>query len=747
MGRYPYIDTLVARSRSFGSWAMVAILTLGPLQAQQNQPNDTFKVEATTVVVDMIVTDHKGHHVHGLKAEDFGIAEDGSPQRIVSFTEARSANEQAESNSAEPPAVRTEATPAAVAPQRPHLLTVVMDLSDSRPENLRKSCETVIKYLEKNLTPNDYVAIYYIDRTLRLGLPFTNDMAQAKAALTKLSNSTATSALSPNDRSVVQREINELYAQIHPDAQLGVSGEAPVISAGRGNTNPGNLMDPLISSEIDTLRMYLDVQNGLQAKAVFVALRAICLSYRDIPGRKNVVMFSEGFLYSDDSRPEMESVADAANRANVALYVIDPTGLEISGGILGKGSDTEVSQMISIANQGAGHLDEGGARNRGTTKFDQIKSIGDSSRNSQLAWLADVTGGLMVKNTNDLLPVFSKVVEDARDFYSISYQPSNKAFDGKFRKIKVELAQKGYELRYRQGYWAIPHGQAVTMTPAAAQMLSNTNAPGFKSSFDPQLYANLLMSPDGHFVAPVSVTFSGSKVPLEKIEDNFKSNVTLVVVARDPQGKILSVHQRDWPFQIEKKNKDEFSHRDLTLQTQVSVNDLTPITVQAVISMPGGVLASVGKDVKVSDPLADGPHLTSLMLTTQAEQATCTDKADPLCLDNVRLIQPAKALFAANGRLIVYFTANGLSLDPQTQKPRIGVDLKLRSGTGSNGDFLKAPAAENVQALPGPTSGSVMVLAEFDLKSLGKGNYTLQATASDMVKKTSSKGEAAFAVQ
>lgn len=109
----------------------------------------------------------------------------------------------------------------------------------------------------------------------------------------------------------------------------------------------------------------------------------------------------------------------------------------------------------------------------------------------------------------------------------------------------------------------------------------------------------------------------------------------------------------------------------------------------------------------------------------------------------MRLLQPAKAQFDANSRLIVYFSANGLTLDPQTKQPRIGVDLRLKSGEIT----FKLPAAENLQALTGPLPGSVMVLAEFDLRSLKQGNYAVEVTARDLVKKTSAQNYAEFRVE
>jgi hypothetical protein len=46
------------------------------------------------------------------------------------------------------------------------------------------------------------------------------------------------------------------------------------------------------------LRSWITTANALQARTVFVALRAMALDYRDLPGRKTVVVISEGFLHA-----------------------------------------------------------------------------------------------------------------------------------------------------------------------------------------------------------------------------------------------------------------------------------------------------------------------------------------------------------------------------------------------------------------------------------------------------------------
>jgi VWFA-related protein len=364
--------------------------------------------------------------VQGLTAADFKVYEDGVPQKIIGFTP--SAGSAPDSLS--PAVAGSNANVKPVSPPgpagslpEPHLLTVVLDLADNRPANTKNSSDAVLHYLDKTLGTGDYVAIYYIDSSLHMALPFTNDLQKARETLQRIESRRPPGTFNGSDRAATQEEINDLYRQVHPETQLGAAaGDLQTISgAGQGAPSPpGNNMAMMMERQIDTMRTYLTMQNTFQARAVFAALRAICLAYRDMPGRKNVVLFSEGFLYSDDAKPEMEAVADAANRANASIYVIDPEGIEVNPyGAGGRPIDTIGSRMAAAGAPGANVGQHGGE-----TKFDKVKTVGNLSRGDQLEWLADTTGGLMVKRTNDLAPAFGKVLDDGRDYYTLAYLPA-----------------------------------------------------------------------------------------------------------------------------------------------------------------------------------------------------------------------------------------------------------------------------------------------------------------------------------
>jgi VWFA-related protein len=70
--------------------------------------------------------------------------------------------------------------------------------------------------------------------------------------------------------------------------------------------------------------------------------------------------------------------------------------------------------------------------------------------------LTDETGGRMivVRSEKNLEQAFDQISEELRSQYTIGYVPTNKARDGAYRKIKVEMKNKDYSALARRGYYA-----------------------------------------------------------------------------------------------------------------------------------------------------------------------------------------------------------------------------------------------------------------------------------------------------
>ncbi len=71
--------------------------------------------------------------------------------------------------------------------------------------------------------------------------------------------------------------------------------------------------------------------------------------------------------------------------------------------------------------------------------------------------LAEETGGraFFPYHVDDLDQSFQDISEELRNQYSIAYDPTNHAFDGRYHKIHVETPEhKGFQVRARRGYYA-----------------------------------------------------------------------------------------------------------------------------------------------------------------------------------------------------------------------------------------------------------------------------------------------------
>jgi len=71
--------------------------------------------------------------------------------------------------------------------------------------------------------------------------------------------------------------------------------------------------------------------------------------------------------------------------------------------------------------------------------------------------ISDETGGrtIEVSSTKKLHEAFDQISEELRSQYQIGYYyPANKAKDGGFRKIKVDVANKDYKVLARRGFYA-----------------------------------------------------------------------------------------------------------------------------------------------------------------------------------------------------------------------------------------------------------------------------------------------------
>jgi Ca-activated chloride channel family protein len=75
---------------------------------------------------------------------------------------------------------------------------------------------------------------------------------------------------------------------------------------------------------------------------------------------------------------------------------------------------------------------------------------------SVLEQMAELTGGAVYtpRSSKDLSGIYTRILQELQAQYVLGYVSDDPARDGKFRRVKVEIAGKGLRVRHRSGYFA-----------------------------------------------------------------------------------------------------------------------------------------------------------------------------------------------------------------------------------------------------------------------------------------------------
>jgi len=92
-----------------------------------------------------------------------------------------------------------------------------------------------------------------------------------------------------------------------------------------------------------------------------------------------------------------------------------------------------------------------------TNKTSETKSADKNRGDDAIKEMVDETGGkaYFPLKLDDLASDFQKIGDELRSQYVLAYTPTNSILDGTYRKVRVEMADKKYKARTRQGYFAL----------------------------------------------------------------------------------------------------------------------------------------------------------------------------------------------------------------------------------------------------------------------------------------------------
>ncbi len=174
------------------------------------------------------------------------------------------------------------------------------------------------------------------------------------------------------------------------------------------------------------------------ARATLNTLSALASGLSRVAGPKTIVFVSEGFV-TERRETGLRQAVGHTTRAGGRVYAIDVRGLN-----RGRGAGIIDQPTVN---------DEAG----GPAQFD-MSADGPNS-------LAVDTGGLMIRNQNNIGAALDAIAADSGTYYVLAYRPSDTSFDGKYRPVDVRVTRPGVQVRARRGYLAIEPARLLTPQP------------------------------------------------------------------------------------------------------------------------------------------------------------------------------------------------------------------------------------------------------------------------------------------
>ena len=656
-----------------------------------------FVVPAATerVDVDLVVRDKKGALVRDLRAAEVEVFEDGVRQEIDSLE-----------------LVRHTADGAAAEP-----VVVALAFDHLGPAARRFARTAALELLEREGLGDLEVGVFSIDRGLAVVQPFTSDAASLRRAVEVMSATGSTTLAGKRERELTRNAyhgLGEGLGQAHvASAELRGAPEC------RGREDVSTRIPELLESRL--VEGFDSLERDQQGFSSTHALLALVGALGSAPGRKAVVLFSEGLAVPANVEGVYHSLISAANRARVSLYTVDAGGLRVeSPGDEMRRTLDNVRTRVRNDSSG-GRLTEDDPLWLHEKNEDALRLVPAST----LAPLADQTAGFAIGGTNELATGLSRLREELREHYRLAYSPSDRNFDGRFRTITVRVKRPHGSLQSRRGYLAVEAKLPVPALSYEAAALARLGGAGKADGLP--LHVRGLQFPEqgsGPALVPILVDLPSEALRFERDSKAgvFRQDFTVVALVHGADGQVVAKASRHYALEGPLAGLERARRGHVLFYREVRLTPGT-YTVEAVaLDVRSGTSGTARASLVVPETAPDRLKASSLVVVERTEKAADEQSGPgPLRYHDVILYpELVPQVQRQAGRPLAFF------LSAWPAPGRSGLDARvevLRQGR-------PVAAAPPLPMQPEP-DGHVSLVSTVSIERLPPGAYELRVTLTD----------------
>jgi VWFA-related protein len=468
--------------RTFFAVAVASCLAAGA-SAQAPQPQSqqppVFRSSTRLVVHTVTVRDKEGKVIEGLTAKDFIVTEDNERQEIAFVEFQRLAGESAPGAAATntpPPAAPVAAAPEAPRAQQPEvpsavqtdfarpaagdikyrnrrLIVLYFDQSATSPPDQMRVFDAALKYISTQMQPADLVALMtYGGAAVRVKQDFTDDKAKLRQVIEVL---------------------------MYGEDKDGDGVRDPEMEGTEFGQNDAEF-------------------NVFSTDRQLAALQTAVGMLRPFPEQKSFVYFASNLrLNGTDNNAQLRATTNAAIRSNVSFFPVDARGL-VAMPPLGDASQRSPGGIGTFT---------GALASASMSRFARSQDT--------LYSLAKDTGGKAFFDFNDLSLGIVQAAEAQTSYYIIGYYSTHIANDGKFRRVRITLADNLVgELAYRQGYYGDKEWAKQTTADRERQLEEAMMLENPVTDITIALELNYFQLNSAEYFVPIAVKIPGSELAL-----------------------------------------------------------------------------------------------------------------------------------------------------------------------------------------------------------------------------------------
>ena len=690
------------------AWGWVAGLLVGAMvsaptsvqtraQAQQQDAQRqtyTFKTTANIVLTSVAVRDKKtGAVVKNLKAGDFTILEDKTPQKVSSFDYqavdlaavlADKSTVTGKATIADLLERNLAATPQQLRDRR--LIVVFFDLSSMQDEDIDRAVDAAKDYVNKQMAAADLVALVSLSTGLTMDQDFTSDKAALLKGLSKYNGTDSTG-----------------FAVGGTGSTDGTSDDASSFSAD--------------DSEY----------NSLNTDRELLAIRAIAKSLERVDQKKSMLYFSGGLSRSGiENQATLRATTNEAAKANMAIYSVDTRGLQA---------------LPPVGDASKGSL-RGNSAYSGKAVAAQFNA--NFASQETLGTLSADTGGKAFFDSNDFAPAFQQVQHDTEAYYILGFKSTNQAQDGSFRHLTVKVNRPDISITYRPGYYApadFKHAKSEDRELALSEQL-RSDLPATDVSV--YLQALYFRQNESLFNVPISLVVPGSQIHFLNGKED-KANIDIVGQVKNSQG-ITVGNARD-TIKLSLDPAVNAKQKNIQYSTGFTLAPGKYHLKFLVRENQTGNMGSFETDLNVPDMKKTPLKLSSIVLASQrlvntAKPARGT-AINPLLRDGLEWVPNIPHVFRQDQHLyFLYEVYDPAHQKSETPVPSTGPGLERRPPVGGvhvltsiqfmlNGTKVYETPLVEATTINSPDRGAVAFQFDVPLTTLKPGTYVCQVNVVD----------------